>query len=79
MQAKTGTPRNMPATPAKPPPTRMVTMTQKLESPVDYLEQLKALLAQPKCVALGEIGLDYYYDFSPRDIQKQVFSEQLEP
>lgn len=48
------------------------------DAPADYLEQLKALLAQPKCVALGEIGLDYYYDFSPRDIQKQVFSEQLE-
>ena len=48
------------------------------DAPADYLEQLKALLAQHKCVALGEIGLDYYYDFSPRDIQKQVFSEQLE-
>ncbi|MDD2534730.1 MAG: TatD family hydrolase [Eubacteriales bacterium] len=29
-------------------------------------------------VAIGEIGLDYHYDFSPRDIQKQVFREQLE-
>ena len=28
------------------------------DAPADYLEQLKALLAQPKCVALGEIGLD---------------------
>ena len=31
----------------------------------------------PKVVALGEIGLDYHYDYSPRDTQRQVFIEQL--
>ncbi len=31
-----------------------------------------------KIVAIGEIGLDYHYDFSPRDVQKQVFARQLE-
>lgn len=31
-----------------------------------------------KVVAIGEIGLDYFYDLSPRDIQKKVFVEQLE-
>lgn len=31
-----------------------------------------------KCVAIGEIGLDYHYDLSPRDVQKRVFVEQLE-
>lgn len=31
-----------------------------------------------KVVAIGEIGLDYYYDFSPRETQKEVFIEQLE-
>jgi len=36
------------------------------------------MLAEEKCVALGEIGLDYYYDFSPRDIQKKVMAEQME-
>ena len=30
-----------------------------------------------KCVAVGEIGLDYHYDFSPRDAQRRVFCEQL--
>ncbi len=29
-------------------------------------------------LAVGEIGLDYHYDFSPRDIQKSVFIEQME-
>lgn len=32
----------------------------------------------PKVVAIGEIGLDHYYDYSPRDIQAKVFLEQLE-
>lgn len=31
-----------------------------------------------KCVAIGEIGLDYHYDLSPREVQKRVFVEQLE-
>jgi len=31
----------------------------------------------PEAVAIGEIGLDYHYDFSPRDVQRRVFVEQL--
>ena len=42
-----------------------------------YLDELRNMLMQEKCVALGEIGLDYYYDFSPRDVQKKVMEEQV--
>ncbi len=42
-----------------------------------YLPVLKKLCLEDKCVAVGEIGLDYHYDFSPREIQKQVFEQQL--
>ncbi len=44
----------------------------------DYIERLEALAAHPKAVAIGEIGLDYHYDFSPRDVQKKVFERQME-
>jgi TatD DNase family protein len=40
--------------------------------------RLRDLLPNPKVLALGEIGLDYHYDFSPRDIQRNVFVRQLE-
>lgn len=43
-----------------------------------YLETLRALAAQNKVVALGELGLDYHYDFSPRDTQKRLLEEQLD-
>jgi TatD DNase family protein len=40
-------------------------------------DRMRALLAHPKAKAVGEIGLDYHYDFSPRDLQKKAFREQL--
>jgi len=40
-------------------------------------DDLRALGAHHKVVAFGEIGLDYHYDFSPREIQREVFVEQL--
>ena len=43
----------------------------------DQSDRLRAQLAHPKCVALGEIGLDYALDLSPRDLQRAVFSYQL--
>jgi TatD DNase family protein len=42
------------------------------------LQKLDGLLANPDVLAVGEIGLDYYYDHSPREQQKQVFAQQME-
>ena len=42
-----------------------------------YLEELKKHLSHRKMLALGEIGLDYYYDFAPRELQKEWFDRQL--
>ncbi len=44
----------------------------------DYLDKLRKFSTNQKIVAIGEIGLDYYYEFSPKMEQKQVFIEQLE-
>ena len=38
---------------------------------------LRKNAAHPRVVAIGEIGLDYHYDFSPRELQREVFTEQL--
>jgi len=48
----------------------------KLASDADY-EELAQLAKRPKVIAWGEIGLDYFYDHSPRDVQQQVFLKQL--
>jgi TatD DNase family protein len=39
--------------------------------------ELRRLLRHPKVLALGEIGLDYHYDFSPRERQRDIFIEQM--
>ncbi len=49
----------------------------RLASDVSYAE-MERLARHPKVIAWGEIGLDYYYDHSPRDVQKQVFVRQME-
>ena len=41
------------------------------------LDEIAALLAHPKCRAIGEIGLDYYWDDSRKEEQKQLFHAQL--
>jgi len=42
------------------------------------LSEIEKFLDHPKVVAVGEIGLDYHYDFSPREIQKKIFAQQLQ-
>lgn len=42
------------------------------------LAELRLLARHPKVLAIGEIGLDYYYEHSPRQTQKQALSQQLE-
>jgi len=44
----------------------------------DTFGRLRELARHPKVAAIGEIGLDYHYDFSPRDVQRSVFEKQLE-
>ncbi|WP_163102918.1 TatD family hydrolase [Peribacillus alkalitolerans] len=52
--------------------------------PVDAIDMkdedlawIEELASHPKVVALGEMGLDYYWDKSPKDIQKEVFRKQI--
>ena len=47
------------------------------DTPDDYLGQLRDLASHSKVVAIGEMGLDYFRDFSPRNVQKEVFLSQL--
>ena len=49
----------------------------KLAKDSDFAE-LEQLARRPKVIAWGEIGLDYYYDHSPREIQKSVFICQMD-
>src|SRR5947209_11829202 len=49
----------------------------KLATDADFA-QLEQLARNPKVIARGEIGLDYYYHHSPRDVQQNVFIRQME-
>ena len=42
------------------------------DAPADVLERLAVLLRHPKCKALGEVGLDYHYDFFTERCQKRL-------
>ena len=43
-----------------------------------HIEMMEQLAQHPRVLAIGETGLDYHYDNSPRDVQRQVFQRQLE-
>lgn len=49
----------------------------QLATKADY-DEMARLAAHPKLLAWGEIGLDYWYEHSPREIQQQVFIHQME-
>lgn len=48
------------------------------EATEEHYAQLEKLARHRRVIAWGEMGLDYYYDHSPRDVQQQVFRRQLE-
>ena len=48
------------------------------KAPADALEKIERMTEHRKVVAVGEIGLDYHYDFSPRDIQQEIFTKQIQ-
>lgn len=48
------------------------------EAAADCIANLASLATSPRVVAIGEIGLDYYRDLSPRPVQQRLFAQQLE-
>ena len=44
---------------------------------LDIEQSMRVLASDPRTAAIGEIGLDYHYDHSPRDVQRAVFEQQL--
>ena len=46
--------------------------------PVEFIDRIRELAMDKKCVAIGEIGLDYYWDSSRKETQKSLFRKQLE-
>ena len=46
--------------------------------PSNYLEQIRKLALNKKVIAIGEIGLDYYWNKDNKELQKKIFKEQIE-
>jgi len=51
---------------------------QAAEPDATQLDELRKLLADERAVAVGETGLDFYRDYAPRDLQRELFERQLE-
>ena len=51
---------------------------ESIKTQKKYLYELENFYQHPKVVAIGEIGLDYHYNFSEPIIQKKIYNEQLE-
>ncbi len=47
-------------------------------APADYIDQLRELADHPRVVAIGEMGLDYFRNYSPHELQRQQLRAQLE-
>ncbi len=47
------------------------------EESANAIEQIEILAAHKKVVAIGEIGLDYHYDYTPKDMQLEWFEKQI--
>ena len=50
---------------------------QAAEEPETDAAAIRAFAAHPKCVGIGEAGLDYHYDYAPRDVAAKVFRAQI--
>jgi len=48
----------------------------KLASEATY-DEIRGLAREKRIVAIGEVGLDFHYDYSPRDVQREVFRRQV--
>ena len=48
------------------------------DAPENFLEILEEFLKDESVVAIGECGLDYYRDLSPREVQKEIFQSQID-
>ena len=51
---------------------------ESAEAPADFEVTLRTLGEHPRCVAIGECGLDYFYDHSPRETQRLVLIKQIQ-
>ncbi|MDV2583568.1 TatD family hydrolase, partial [Alkalibacillus haloalkaliphilus] len=49
-----------------------------IDMTAEDLSWIEKLSAHPKVVALGEMGLDYHWDKSPKEVQKEVFRKQIQ-